>query len=63
MCQGIGQVVAVDVHYDLHAQCHILVQLDDGRHCICYSDKMESFTLCQNGREQVGQLVVVDTAS
>ena len=63
MCQEIGQVVAVDMCRDLRAQCHILVQLDDGHHCIYYPDELESSTLCQNGEEQVGRLVVVDAAS
>ena len=63
MCREIGQVRAVDVCHDLHAQCHVLVWLDDGCHHIYYPDKLESFTLCQNGEEQVGQLVVANTAS
>ena len=63
MCWEIGQVMAVDVHHDLRAQYHVLVQLDDGRHHICYLDELESFVLCQNSEEQVGQLVVVDAAS
>ena len=32
MCREIGQVMAVNVHCDLHAQCHVLVQSDDGHH-------------------------------
>ena len=62
MCQEIGQVKAVNMRRDLRAQCHVLVQLDDGRHCICYPDELGSFALCRNGEEQVGQPVVVDAA-
>ena len=63
MYRKIGQVVAVYMRHNLHTQYHILVQLDDGRHCICYPDELGSFALCRNGEEQVGQPVVVDAAS
>ena len=63
MCQEIGQAVAADMCHDLCAQYHVLVQSDDSHHHICYPDELESCTLCQNGEEQVGQPVVVDTAS
>ena len=63
VCWEIGQVGAVDVYCDLHTQCHILVQSDNGHHPIYYPDKLESCTLCQNSKEWMGQSVVVDTAS
>ena len=63
MCLENGQVMAVDVRRDLHAQYHVLVQSDDSRHCICYLDELESYTLCRNGKEQAGQPVVVGMAS
>ena len=63
MCWEIGQVKAVDVCHNLHSQYHVLVQLDDSHHHICYPDKLESCALCQNNEEQVGQLVVVGATS
>ena len=63
MCWEIGQVRAVNVCRDLHAQYHILVQSDDGRRCICCPDELQFSALCQNSEEQVGWLVVVDAAS
>ena len=63
MCWQIGQVKVVDVCHDLCAQYHILVQLDDSHHHIYCLGKLGFFALCQNGKEQVGQPVVVDTAS
>ena len=63
MCWEIGQAMAVDICHNPHTQYHVLVQSDDGCHYICYPDKLECFALCQNGEEQVGQPVVVDTAS
>ena len=50
MCWEIGQVEAVNVCHDLHAQYHALVQSDDGHYCI--PDKLKSCALCQNGKEQ-----------
>ena len=45
VCWKIGQVLAVDVHRDLRTQYHILVQLDDGHHHICYPDELVSYAL------------------
>ena len=63
MCWEIGQAKAVNMHHNLCASYHILVQSDDGCHHIYYLDELVFFTLCQNGEEQARQLVVVDTAS
>ena len=59
MCWEIGQVMAGDMR---HAQYHVLVLSDDGCHRICYPVEQESFALCWNSKEQVGQ-PVVDAAS
>ena len=58
----IGQVMAVDMRHNLHAQYHIRVQLDDSCYHIYYLHKLVSFALSQNGEEWVGQPVVVDIA-